>query len=144
MPDAMQRMSGYNQDGHELPSDQPIEIPAGFTIPETLNQQVARLVRHERFAQALGQGDSDTFEEADDFDVGDDFDPSSPFEQVFDPILQRDVTAAEFMANQDEYRKLYQKAAAEEMPLPSPNRTKEAEDLAEQQVHDEENSDDKK
>ncbi len=110
--------SSLNADGHEIPSDKPLAVPAGFQIPETLNEQVARLVRHERFNQAMGQGDEDTFDEADDFDVGEDFDPFAPHEQVFDPVLQRDITPAEFIKNQEEYRKLYHKAAQEEIPDP--------------------------
>ncbi len=114
-----QRCSVLNQDGHEMPSDKPLAIPAGFQIPETLNEQVARLVRHERFNQAMGEGDQDTFDEADDFNIGDDFDPSSPFEQVFDPVLLRDVTVADFFNNPEAYRKLYAAAAAEEIPEPA-------------------------
>jgi len=104
--------------GHELLDDTPIAVPLGFQIPESLNEQVARLVRHHRFQEGLGlDADShDTYDEADDFDIGDDFDPSSPFEQVFDQLLQRHVTPADFMANQEHYAKLYAAAAKEEFP----------------------------
>ncbi len=107
-----------DEHGHELLSDKPISVPAGFKIPETLNEQVARLVRHERFNQAVGGQDNDTFDEADDFNVGDDFDPGSPYELVFDPILQRDISAADLANNREEYAKLYMAAAKEEIPDP--------------------------
>ncbi len=110
--------STLDDQGHEVPSDVPMAIPVGFKIPETLNEQVARLVRHHRFAEALGQPDDETFEEADDFDVGEDFDPSSPYEQVFDPIINRSVSIAEFVENSAEYKKLYEAAAEEFIPDP--------------------------
>lgn len=108
-----------DDDGSEILDDTPIAVPLGFQIPESLNDQVRRLVKHHRFNEAMG-GDSalDTFEEADDFDVGDDFDPASPYEVVFDPILNRDVTAADFLANQAKYRAAYKAAMPEEMPAP--------------------------
>lgn len=111
-----QTCSTLDEHGHENPSDVPISVPAGFKIPETLNEQVARLVRHERFNQAMGSGDADTFEEADDFNVGDDYDPGSPYELIFDPILQRDISAADFANHREEYAKLYMAAAQEEHP----------------------------
>ncbi len=118
MTDEAQIKSTLDAQGHEVPSDVPLTIPIGFSIPETLNEQVARLVRHHRFAEALGDAEGETFEEADDFDVGEDFDPSSPYEQVFDPILNREVSIAEFVANSDEYRKLYEAAAEQFIPDP--------------------------
>ncbi len=110
-----------NGHGHENLSSKPISLPMGYKIPETLAEQVARLVRKENFHTAMGGPEAETFEEADDFDVGDDFDPTSPFEQVFDPILQRDITAAEYMTNQAEYKKLYEAA----LPPPEEETTEE-------------------
>lgn len=114
----MQATTKLNADGHELLSDKPIALPMGFKKPETLAEQVRRLVRHEQFAQALGGPDSETFEEADDFDVGDDYDPTSPFEQVFDFALQRDISPAEFHEHAEHYKKIFAAQAAEEIPDP--------------------------
>ncbi len=105
-----------DSDGHEILSDVPISLPMGFKTPETLAEQVRRLVRHEQFAAQFGD-DAETFEEADDFDIGDDYDPSSPFEQVFDQALQRDISPDEFLKNAKEYKKLYAKYAEEQMPI---------------------------
>lgn len=108
-----------DKQGHEVPSDKPIALPTGMKRPETLQEQISRLVRHEQFAQAVtGDQDEESFDEADDFEVGEDFDPSSPYETVFDPIIQRDVSPAEFHHNSEEYRKLYEAAAKAAIPDP--------------------------
>jgi len=109
-----------NEAGHEILSDKPVNIPQGFKIPESLSDQIKRLVQHEKFRDAMGNPDAETFEEADDFDVGDDFDPYSPYETVFDPVLNRDISPDEFLKNQSVYKKLYEKQAKEEYPLPPP------------------------
>lgn len=75
----------YNERGEEIPDPTKPEVPLGFKKPETLAEQVHRLVRSAQLReQALAAG-HETFEEADDFDVGDDYDPRSPYEEVFDP-----------------------------------------------------------
>lgn len=90
---------------YEEPDPQPIEIPAGFKKPETLAEQVKRLVRSERFAQEMEQSGNETFDEANDFDIEDDmWDPSSPYEEIFDPTLGRGITHDEFVRNEAEYR----------------------------------------
>lgn len=83
--------------GQEIPSDEKLTLPSGFKRPETLAEQVARLVRSHELARAAAESGHETFEEADDFEVDDDFDPSTPFEPWFDPVLRREVTAAELM-----------------------------------------------
>lgn len=69
----------YDEQGRELPDPTPVEIPVGFQRPESLQEQIKRLVRTELSAQAQAEG-FESFEEADDFEVGDDYDPSSPHE----------------------------------------------------------------
>lgn len=83
-----------DQAGHEIPDSRPLQLPAGFKRPETLAEQVARLVRSESLRRSAGE-EYETFDEADDFDVDDDFDPSTPWEAFFDPNLGRDVTPSE-------------------------------------------------
>lgn len=61
----------FNERGEELPDPTPVEIPAGCQRPETLNEQIARLVRTQMSVLA-GQRGLETFEESFDFDVDDD------------------------------------------------------------------------
>lgn len=69
----------FDQAGREIPDQTPVDIPVGFERPESLHDQIKRLIRTELSAQADAAG-LETFEEADDFDVGDDDDPRSPHE----------------------------------------------------------------
>lgn len=95
-----------DQFGREVGSDETLTLPTGFKRPETLAEQVQRLVRTSvsAYAEANGQ---ETFEESEDFDVDDDFDFRTPFEEEFDPILGKGVTAAEIAENPDIYRERY-------------------------------------
>lgn len=102
-----------DEQGRELPDPTPLEVPVGFKRPETLAEQVRRLVRSEHFnaeREALGE---ETFDEADDFDVDDDFDPSTPYEVFFDPVLNREVSPDEFQRNAEGYKKRYLQAQEE-------------------------------
>lgn len=85
-----------DKEGREVPDPNPMEIPAGMKRPETLAEQVQRLVRHSISAHAELHG-METFEEADDFDIDEDFDPSTPYEVDFDPVIGREITPADFM-----------------------------------------------
>ncbi len=108
--------SHLDKHGHEVLDDKPIAMPSGMKNPETLQEQIRRLVKYER--SETDQLQAETFDEADDFDVGDDFDPTSPFEQFFDPWIQRDVTPADLQRDADHYKKLYEAAAKREIPDP--------------------------
>lgn len=100
-----------NAAGEEIPDPQPISIPSGFKRPETLQEQIRRLIRSEELENIANQHDVDTFEEAEDFDVDDEtFDPSSPYEEVFDPVLGRSITLQEFQQNHEIYRQRYLEA----------------------------------
>lgn len=102
-----------DDNGHESLSNKPMAIPVGFKRPETLAEQVARLVRHERLITDAGY---ETWEEANDFDV-DDTDPMSPHEMIYDPVLERMVAPSEFERNKDHYREAYRKKYADkELP----------------------------
>lgn len=105
-----------DEKGREIPDPTPISIPLGFKKPETLAEAVRRLVRSDQWAKEMIDTDQETFEEADDFDVGDDFDPSSPFEQIFDPVLNRDVSHQQYVDNAAEYKRLYTEQFLEENP----------------------------
>lgn len=73
----------------------PVEMPIGYKRPESLQEQIRRLVRSEAWTQEMNRLDAETFDEADDFDVGEDFDPQSPYELQFDPDLNKEVTREE-------------------------------------------------
>ncbi len=117
----MKATTRLNADGHEILSSEPIAVPMGFKKPETLAEQVRRLVRHEQFAHAMAGDEVETFEEADDFEVGDDFDPESPFEQVFDFALGRDISPVKFHEHAEHYKKIFAAQAVEELPDPKPD-----------------------
>lgn len=85
-----------DEDGREILDPKPVELPAGMKRPESLAEQVQRLVRRQVSEYAAMHG-HETFDEADDFDVGEDFDPHTPYEEDFDPVLQRDVTPDDFL-----------------------------------------------
>lgn len=92
---------GLDENGHEIPDPRPMAIPSGLGRPETLEEQVRRLVRSNAFTEP-GQ---ETFEEAEDFDVDDDFDPSTPYELQFDPVLGKEVSPQMILENRDRYDK---------------------------------------
>lgn len=96
-------------DGHgwEVPDPRPLELPAGFRKPETLAETVRRLTRG-HLSQLADTNEMDTFEEAEDFDLPDDpDDPSTPYEEFFDPVLGRGITAQEFKDNYEVYKQRY-------------------------------------
>lgn len=106
----LERFKFLDEKGREIPDPSPVSVPAGFKVPESLEQRIARLIRKDLSEQADQQG-METFEEAEDFDIDDDmFDPQSPYEEVFDPQLGRGITLAEFNANEAIYRERYIKA----------------------------------
>lgn len=87
-----------NAHGHEIPDPRPMTMPSGFRRPETLAEQVQRLVRQSISRQAAEEG-KETFEEANDFDLPDDPpDPSTPFEPFFDPVLGVELTPHDILS----------------------------------------------
>lgn len=84
-----------DEEGREIPDPTPIELPLGMKRPETLAEQVQRLVRNQVSQYAALHG-HETFEEAEDFDIEDDLDPSTPYELEFDPVLGKELTPADF------------------------------------------------
>lgn len=132
-------MPKLDENGHEIPDPKPLTLPSGFKRPETLAEQVQRLVRTSISAEAAARGE-ETFEESEDFEIPDDpDDPTTPYEEWFDPVLGRAITAQEFKSNYEVYRKRFLEAegrAYREMEIsdalrrrypkeeePSPNKT---------------------
>lgn len=68
-----------NEKGQEVLDSTPMAKPPGWTEPETIVQQIHRLVREEISRQAVAEG-FESFEEADDFDVDDDPEIKSAYE----------------------------------------------------------------
>lgn len=65
--------------GYEIPDKTPVAASVDLQRPPTIQEQIARFVRHELSRQAAAKG-HETFQEADDFEVGEDFEPSSVHE----------------------------------------------------------------
>lgn len=94
------------ENGSEIPNPTPVEIPAGFKVPESLDERLQRMMRHS-LSEWASRNEAETFDEADDFDIADDDDPASPYETHFDPVLGHDLSQAEFAARESHYRKKY-------------------------------------
>lgn len=60
----------FNEQGQELPDPTPLEIPAGMQRPESLTEQIRRMVRTELSGRAV-EGGFESFEEANDFRIPD-------------------------------------------------------------------------
>lgn len=104
--------TAQDADGHELPDPRPLVMPSGFRRPETLAEQVQRLVRTHISRQAQEQGE-ESFEEAEDFDIDDDqAEPNTPYEATFDPVLGREVTPLEMQRYEAHYRRRYMRDTA--------------------------------
>lgn len=99
----------YKPTKYEQVDPTPMEIPAGFKKPESLNEMVQRLVRRQLSDAAEASG-MESFDESEDFEIDDMFDPSSPYEEVFDPVLNRGITLDEFRKNEAVYRQRYEDA----------------------------------
>lgn len=105
------RFSRLDVEGLEVPDPTPMAVPAGFKVPETMEQMMRRLLRDPSIRASIEDAGYETFEESEDFDVSDEtFDPRSPYEAVFDPVLGRDITHEEFLKNREVYEKRYMEA----------------------------------
>ena len=99
-----------NASGQEMNSEEPMAIPIGMKKPETLAEQVQRLVGHSLLANQAQQQEDET-----DFSDVEEDDFYSPHELVFDPVLKREITTYEFMQNQTQYQADYLEADSEEI-----------------------------
>lgn len=101
-----------DEHGYEVPDPQPMQVRTGFKRPETLAEQVQRLVRGAISRQAEEAG-METFEDSEDFDVESDSEPNTPYEEFFDPVLGKSLTPREFQAHEAIYRDRYLRAQQE-------------------------------
>ncbi len=77
-----------NSKGEEILDSTPMAVPIGYSHPEDLQTKMRRIVKNEMSMQAQNN-DQESFDEADDFDIGDDFEPKSPYENDFDPEMEK-------------------------------------------------------
>lgn len=107
------RLVRLDEKGREIPQPGGPVIPVGFRRPETLQEQIQRLIRFSMSRQAVEAG-MESFEDADDFDVDDgDSMPDTPYEVDFDPILGRDVSKRELERHNKEVSRVGRARAAE-------------------------------
>lgn len=63
-------MAKYDKGNHaEIPDQTPVELPLGYSHPESLEEVIARMIRADDFRKQQQAAGMETFEEADDFDV---------------------------------------------------------------------------
>lgn len=96
----------------EHPDPQPLAIPMNAKVPESLQSQIARMVKRsfDDYARATGQ---ETFDESQDFDIDDETDPTSPYETFHDPVLNQEITLKDFNQNVEAYKNRFLRAQAE-------------------------------
>jgi len=79
----------YNEHGEELPDPTPVEIPAGFKEPESIQQLIARLVRV-HVSDAAARHGFETVDEANDFDVDEEEFPETKYEVLGDERISEE------------------------------------------------------
>jgi len=77
----------FNEFGEELPDPTPVEVPAGFKEPESIQAMIARLVRT-HVSDAAQRHGFESVEEANDFDVADEEFPETKYEVLGDEQLE--------------------------------------------------------
>lgn len=77
---------GLDASGFEHPDPRPVEIPTRLKLPQRQVDRVREIIRQEMSRKAEGEG-FESFEEADDFDIPGE-DPVSPYEEVFEPVVE--------------------------------------------------------
>lgn len=81
-------MAKLDDRGREILDDTPVAIPLRFKRPETLTEQIRRIIRDEA-SRAAAHAGYETFAEADDFEVeDDDYNPRSPHELSIEQELE--------------------------------------------------------
>ena len=122
----MSKKPASTSDANAMPPDvryekldyTPVQLPFGHKKPESLQDQIRRLIRSERFAEEVRSMKKGTFEEEDDFeDDAEGAQPMSPHElrdldgQPEHPAVQAEI----------DRRRKGKKKAAEATPKPAPS-----------------------
>lgn len=93
----LERKKRMSKDGGEVLDPKPRFVKTGIKKPESIQDQIKRMIRSERMAQAANKEGYESFEEADDFEVGDDYDPKTPWEEDFEGQFDQKATGKEFV-----------------------------------------------
>lgn len=78
----------FTKDGNEILSQVPLAVPYDKTRPESLNEQIARMVQSQ-FSQLAAENGKETYEDS--FDFGDEYEydemnaPLTPFQEDYLP-----------------------------------------------------------
>lgn len=78
----------FTKDGNEILSQVPLAVPYDKTRPESLNEQIARMVQSQ-FSQLASENGKETYEDS--FDFGDEYEydemnaPLTPFQEDYLP-----------------------------------------------------------
>lgn len=72
----------YDKNNCEIPDPTPIEVPIGYSHPETLQDMIARFCAATDFRKQLEAQGADTIEEAEDLDISDEVDLVSEHELI--------------------------------------------------------------
>lgn len=112
-------------EGQELPDPTPVALPIGLGVAESMDQRIARILRHSASVEAAKHG-METFEEADDFDIEDDpADPSTPYERDFDHAtinaVERGIVSPPKPVSQERLQELQGKYSKNKPPKASHN-----------------------
>lgn len=103
----------FDKLGREMPDDTPLELPAGFKVPESLESMVARLVRT-RVSEMASREGMESFEEANDFEVDEDeeLSPSEVREMKLEALKEEQLRLKEMedaFASEEKAAKLREK-----------------------------------
>lgn len=109
-------MAKYNDKNEEIPDNTPVEMPLGYTEPESLEQVIARMIAANDFRKSQEAQGMESFEEADDFDVMDEGDIVSDHELT--PMQEEYVVPKEQRRSAPPV--VDREAAEEEAPEPAP------------------------
>lgn len=70
----------FHKDGKEYPNPKPMVMKVGFRKPETLAEEVARIMKSSRMMQKIYEEGYETIDDASDFEMDDDLPPLTPYE----------------------------------------------------------------
>lgn len=91
----------FTKDGKEVLSQVPLAVPYDKTRPESLNEQIARMVQSQ-FSQLAAENGKESYEDSFDFGDDDEHDdlnaPLSPFQEDYLPENYDNVTAKQSAA----------------------------------------------
>lgn len=89
----------FTKDGNEILSQVPLAIPYDRTRPESLQEQIARMVQS-HFSMMADNAGEETFEEANDFGDSEEFiSPDAPLSSFQEEFLQQESLVGDNLNN---------------------------------------------